>query len=245
MKPILFSFGTFHLYSFGVMILIGLLISLALMKRRALADGFPKKDDSADLVFVIVVFGFLGARLFYVFQNISWYLENPLRVFAIWEGGLIFYGGLIGSLAALFFAMRLKNIPYFRGLDFLLPYVALTQAFGRLGCFLNGCCSGSICHYSWCVLFPGTAETVHPAQLYEAAYDFLLFLFLNRFYSKKQFDGQVSAFYFMFYGAGRFAVEYFRAGNPTWLFFTYNQWFSLFLIIAALGFYGNHYFRKR
>lgn len=243
MKPILFSLGPFQLYSFGVMVLLGLLFSLYLMNRRALRDGFPKKEYAADLVFVVVLFGFLGGRLFYVLQNRSWYAEHPLRIFAFWEGGLIFYGGVLTSLAALFAVMRQKDIPYFRGLDFLLPYVALTQAFGRIGCFLNGCCYGNPCPYPWCVPFPGFANPMHPAQLYESAYDFLLFIFLNRLYGKKQFAGQVTAVYFMLYAAGRFVIEFFRAGNPFWLFFSGNQGLSLFLFITAGGLYL--FLRKR
>ncbi|MBI3306901.1 MAG: prolipoprotein diacylglyceryl transferase [Candidatus Omnitrophica bacterium] len=248
MRPILFSLGPFHLYSFGLMVLIGLLISLRAMTARAAHDGFPKKEDAADLIFIIVLFGFIGARVFYVIENSAWYLEHPLSVFAIWEGGLIFYGGVAGALLALFIAMKLKKIPYLAGLDFLLPYVALTQAFGRIGCFLNGCCYGKACSFSWCMLFPEFDGPVHPTQLYEAAYAFLLFFLLTRLYDKKQFQGQVTVFYFMLYAAGRFTIEFFRAGHPFFLSFTFNQAFSgvlflgafsLFVFLRRRAFHGN------
>jgi len=103
MKPILLSFGHFHLYSYGLMVASGVLIALLLMLRRARQDGFPTTNDVYDLVFVTLLTGFLGARTFYVIQNFYWYSANPGKILAFWEGGLIFYGGLIGSFLGVCF----------------------------------------------------------------------------------------------------------------------------------------------
>lgn len=237
MIPILFSWGPVKIYSFGVMILCGLFLSLFLMRRVSRRDGFPGDDTSFDLVFVTVMAGFLGARVLYILQNWQWYLENPGAVFFIWEGGLTFYGGMIGSLAALFLFMKKRGIPPLKGLDFLIPYVALTQAFGRIGCFLNGCCLGKECALPWAVVYPGSDHAVHPAQLYEAVYVMGLYGFLAMLYAKKKFNGQVICAYMMAYAAGRFIVEFFRDGNSGFLILTWNQWGSIAIVFLAAAAY--------
>ncbi len=234
MKPILFSLGPFHLYSFGVTVAAGVLLSLLLMTRRAQRDGFPRPDDVFDLVFVVVAFGFLGARLFYVFQNFEGYRAHPLSIFAIWEGGLIFYGGVMGALVALFVFMKIRGIPFLKGLDFLLPYESLAHGFGRIGCFFNGCCGGRLCSLPWGVKFPGSAFPTHPTQLYEAAFDFAFFFFLNARTARKKFDGEISGLYFMTYAVARFVIEFYREGNPGWIF-TWNQWLSLGVFLIAFS----------
>ena len=233
MRPILFSFGPFHLYSFGMMVALGVLLSLVLMARRARRENFPSPDQISDLVAVTLIGGFFGARIFYCLQNPGWYLRHPLKIFLIWEGGLVFYGGVAGSVLALFFYMRAKKISFWKGLDFLLPYVALTHAFGRIGCFLNGCCYGRVCDLPWAVRFPELPEPVHPTQLYEFFFNFCLFFFLNSRYPRRRFEGEISALYFMGYAIGRFLIEFLRGDNPFWFFLTVNQWISAGIFVAA------------
>jgi len=239
MKPILFSLGPLQIHSYGVLIASGLLISAYFLTRRAHQDGFPSPPERVlDLILITVVGGFLGARIYYVIQNFEWYALNPVKVFAIWEGGLIFYGGVIGSLLALFLFMKFKKIPLLKGLDFLIPYVALTHAFGRMGCFFNGCCYGRESHLPWAIQFPHFDYPVHPTQLYEVVFNFCLFLFLNTQYPKRRFDGQIISLYLILYAVGRFGIEFFRGDNPIWLMWTSSQWVSLGVLIVALIFFG-------
>ncbi|MCM8774768.1 MAG: prolipoprotein diacylglyceryl transferase [Candidatus Omnitrophica bacterium] len=244
MWPTFFSIGPLHLYSYGSAILVGLVISLVLMLRRARKDEFPTRDDVLDLLFVAVLAGFIGARLAYVIENGEWYYFHPFHIFAVWEGGLIFYGGVLGAVSVLLIFMRQKKIPIRRALDFLSPYVALTQAFGRIGCFLNGCCRGKACFLPWAVRFPGASEPVHPTQLYESVFVFSLFIFLNVRYPRKRFDGEITAFYFLIYSAGRFFLEFLRDTVFVWAYFTVNQWISILIFLAAF-FYLLKNYRKR
>ena len=238
MRPVLFHIGSLPVFSFGTLITLGIFLSLFLMSRKSRRTGFPGSPElTADLVFAGVFSGFLGGRLFYIFENGAYYLREPLRIFALWEGGLIFYGGVAGALAGLFWTMKVKKIPCWKGLDFLIPYVALTHAFGRVGCFLNGCCAGKVCHLPWAVTVEGVK--LHPVQLYEAAFNFLLFLFLNARYEKKKFEGEIISLYFILYAAGRFVLEFFRV-NPGWIL-SYNQWESLALLSAG----GMIYLKRR
>jgi phosphatidylglycerol:prolipoprotein diacylglycerol transferase len=236
MKPILFSLGPLPIYSFGVLVALGVLAFLYFGVRRARRDGFPQVNDVYDAAFVILLTGFLGARIFYVIQYWDLYLQNPGNIFALWEGGLIFYGGVIGAFLGTWIFLKIKKIPVLKGFDFLLPLVALTHAFGRIGCFLAGCCGGKICPFTWCVQFPGAAAAVYPTQLIEAGYNFFLFAFLYGRYPRKKFDGEIMLLYFMLYAAGRFVIEFWR-DNPFWGFLTQNQWLSILLFAVSTFFF--------
>ncbi|MSR77257.1 MAG: prolipoprotein diacylglyceryl transferase [Candidatus Omnitrophica bacterium] len=233
MKSILLSLGPFHLYSYGLMMVLGVMLSLFWMKKQIERDKFCNKNTLYDMVFFCVISGLVGARLYYVIQNGAWYRVHPWNAFAVWEGGLVFYGGLISSTLGLLFFFRAKKIPPLAGFDFMIPYVALTQTFGRIGCFLNGCCFGAYCSFPWAVSFPGGPEHVHPAQIYESLYTFLLFIFLSAFYPRRNFPGQIFGLYLILYGLGRLAIEFFRDGNPMWFFLTWNQWISLGVIAGG------------
>ena len=128
----------------------------------------------------------------------------------------------------------------FENKNFIIPYGVLTHVFGRIGCFLNGCCYGKVCDLSWAVKFPGLAYAVHPTQLYEALYDLVLFFFLN--YRRKQphFDGQISLLYFALYGMGRYLIEFLREPGWTGWGLTANQWLSAAIILFAFIVFMNH-----
>jgi phosphatidylglycerol:prolipoprotein diacylglycerol transferase len=232
-KPVLFSFGSVHLYSYGLCIAAGLMLSLLLMKRRAEKEGFPGSEEVLDMVFAVLVWGFLGARLFYVIQNFSYYAAEPLKIFAVWEGGLIFYGGAISGFLAFWMTARKRKWPFWKTLDFLAPYAALAHAFGRIGCFLNGCCFGKACELPWAVRFPELSYAVHPTQLYEAVYNVLLFAYLVMRRKRVRFEGEISLLYFLLYGIGRYLIEFVREPGWMWMGLTSNQWLSVAIMITA------------
>jgi phosphatidylglycerol:prolipoprotein diacylglycerol transferase len=233
MIPTVFVLGPIHLYSYGLLLAAGLLLSLYLMRHRAAKEGFPQPDDCTDIMLAVFVWGFSGARLFYVLQNFSYFAANPLRVFAVWEGGLIFYGGVVASLVGFSITVRMKKLSFWKALDFIAPYTALTQAFGRVGCFLNGCCYGKPCDLPWAVHFPQAEGLVHPAQVYEAAYTLVLFAFLLKRSRAVRFEGEISLLYLMLYALGRFLIEFVREPGLTWLGLTHNQWTSIVIITMA------------
>lgn len=233
MIPVLFSFGGLHLYSYGLCIAVGILCCLFLMQKRAKREGFPGPEDIMDMAFVIVLWGFLGARFFYVLQNLEYYATAPLKFFAVWEGGLIFYGGIFGGMVGFIRFVRKKKLPFWKLLDFVVPYVALAHAFGRLGCFLNGCCYGKVCDLPWAVRFPELAHPVHPTQLYEALFDLALFFFLRARTQRAKFTGEVSLLYLLLYAMGRYAIEFLREPFWTWQGLTSNQWLSALIITVA------------
>lgn len=235
MFPVLLDFGPFHVYSFGAMIALGVILAVYLMKQRARKLQIPQAQDIYDTVLVVLLSGFLGARVLYVIENWDFYSQNFSSVFSFWEGGLIFYGGVISSFISAVIFFKWKKLPVFKMMDFFLPYVSFIHGFGRVGCFLNGCCGGKTCELPWGVQFPNTFSKVHPAQLYEAFLDFIMFFILSRFYNKPHREGEIAALYFVFYSMLRFVVEFFRDGDASVAGFTGNQWTSVVLFTASLS----------
>lgn len=239
MFPELFSLGPFTLHTYGLFVALGVFAALFLMTHQAKRDGFPEPAKVFDLVFVIVFFGFIGGRLFYVVQEGEWYRDHPMEIFQIWKGGLVYYGGMIASFVGFLIYLKAVRLPLLATTDFVMPSIALAHAFGRIGCFLNGCCYGKPCPFPWGVEFPFLSEPVHPTQLYEAGFNAFLFLFLIWFYPRRRFAGEVTSIYLLFYPLGRFVLEFFRGDQPAWLLsLTLHQVFSLAFFFGGLLLYG-------
>ncbi|HXT12812.1 MAG TPA: prolipoprotein diacylglyceryl transferase [Candidatus Angelobacter sp.] len=221
MHPIAFNLGPLTIHSYGVMMALAFIAGLWTASRRGVHDGIAP-DKIFDIGPWIVGGTILGARVLYVttywhdsFAGRPWW-----SMFAIWEGGLVFYGGLIGaSLAAILYA-RVKKISIWKLADVLAPSIALGYVFGRIGCFLNGCCYGRACSLPWAVTYPvgnlNGAPTfpVHPTQIYDSLLSLLLYLGLAWLYRRKKFDGQVFAAYLLCYAVTRSIVESFRGDYP-------------------------------
>jgi phosphatidylglycerol:prolipoprotein diacylglycerol transferase len=136
--------GHFSIPAYGFLIMCGVLVALAVARRRGRRLGIHP-DHIMDAALASLLGGIIGSRLFYViFFAPDIVRDNPLRIFAIWEGGLVFYGGATGGGVALFFVMWRKRLPVRRTLDVIVSVVPLAHAFGRLGCFMNGCCFGKV-----------------------------------------------------------------------------------------------------
>lgn len=215
MQRIAFEFGPLTIHWYGVLLAVGFLAGFWTAARRATAAGVDP-DRIYDLAPWIVVSTVIGARTMYV---ISYWQEQfagkPLwEIFAVHHGGLVFYGGLIGSALGTILFTRIKKVPLWRLADVLAPSVALGHALGRLGCLMNGCCYGGACDLPWAIHFPVDHETrgvgVHPTQLYEAALNLLLCAGLVWVFKRRRFDGQVFAVYLLGYAGLRSVVEVFR-----------------------------------
>lgn len=207
------------------------------MSRSARRSGFLAESEVFDLVLVVVMAGFVGARLFYVVQEWPWYQSQPIEILKIWKGGLVYYGGAAASLAALFIFVRRRGGSFLKTSDFVIPYIPLVHVFGRVGCFLNGCCYGKVCHLPWAVKFPSLAEPVHPIQLYEAAFNLVLFGILLRLGPEGR--GRTTALYLILYSLGRFFLEFLRGDQTPLLFsLTLQQVLSLVFLLAGASLYA-------
>jgi phosphatidylglycerol:prolipoprotein diacylglycerol transferase len=215
--PIAFHIGSFAVHSYGVMIALAFVFGLwtAMLRARRVNISSEIIGD----VTLWVMFGvILGARITYVatYWNDEFAGQPLSEIFAIWHGGLVFYGGLIGAIIAGAIYLRWKKLPLWKIADVLAPSVALGSVFGRTGCLLNGCCYGRACGLPWAISFPpgnplGSPTTpVHPTEIYEALLNFALYLFLAWLFRRKKFDGQIFATYLIGYAITRSFVECFR-----------------------------------
>jgi phosphatidylglycerol:prolipoprotein diacylglycerol transferase len=218
------------------MLLIGFILGYWLAIKRAEKYSIPK-SALLDLSLYLLLAGIIGGRFVYVLLNLRDYLQEPIRIIAIWEGGLSFYGSLgAGVLTAIAFARR-RNINFWHLADLLTPSLALGYAFGRIGCFLNGCCYGALTNLPIGVKFPSDNLPRHPVQLYAFAAN-ILFMFVLLWYDKrKTATGQTFALYMMLYAFYRFLAEILRKGATAEILFdgiTQGQVASLVLFLIGV-----------
>lgn len=215
MHPVLFKIGPVVVHTYGMMMALAFLAAMYISKREARIFG-EDPDKIADLIFYILLWGILGARLFYVAVNFSWFVSHPLDVFKVWEGGLVFYGGFIGGLGAAFYCVRKRKIPFWKSIDILTPALPFGHFLGRIGCFNAGCCYGKACDLPWAVTFTDPQSLaplhipLHPTQLYESLANLALFGLIMAVRKKKRFEGQLFWGYVVVYGVMRFLIEFAR-----------------------------------
>ncbi|MBI4340853.1 MAG: prolipoprotein diacylglyceryl transferase [Candidatus Omnitrophica bacterium] len=241
MHPILFTIGPVTLYTYGAMMVAAFLLAIWLAGHAA--RRLPKElvaitdEQLVDLACYALLGGIIGGRLLYVALSWRQFLASPLEIFALWHGGLVWYGGLFGGLAAGWWYVRLKRLPWLRVADQCIPFVALGHAVGRLGCFFNGCCYGKPSTL-WCaVQFPGHDHPVLPTQLFEAAGLCLLYLGLRRMQQPAvmRTPGRVLGAYLAGYGLLRFVLEYTRGDQSVvWGGLTLQQLFSIGILCGGL-----------
>ncbi len=242
MYPEIFSLGSFTVHSYGLMIALGILVSALLLYREAPRERI-NPDYILEAVIVAGLGGLLGARILYMLLNWSYYSTQPFSAFFTQFEGLSFYGGFFLATILLYFWSRWRNIGFLKLADTMAPYLALGYAFGRMGCFLNGCCYGSESTVPWALpINPGDEILRHPVQLYALIGSILIFLILKRMRPVRPFVGFLTIALFGMYGLLRFTTEFFRHGEAIWLGLTNAQLFSLALIFTALlimsaGFY--------
>jgi phosphatidylglycerol:prolipoprotein diacylglycerol transferase len=200
------------------MYLLGFAAAWGLARYRASRPGSEwDAQQVSDLIFYGALGVILGGRIGYVlFYNFNAFLEDPLMLVRIWEGGMSFHGGLIGVLLAMVVFARRFNKTFFQVTDFIAPLIPPGLFFGRIGNFINGELWGRVTDVPWAVVFPQAGNVPrHPSQLYQAFLEGLvLFAILWWFSSKPRPTMAVSGLFLLGYGTARFIVEFFRAPDP-------------------------------
>ena len=220
MHPILFEIGPFTIRTYGVTLAIAFLTGFSLMYYKAKRINFYP-DKILDLQMCMVIFGVLGARLLHVFLNLDVYRSEPVEIFMIWRGGLAFQGGLLAGVFASWAYIKINKLPLFKLADFLMPYIALGQAIGRIGCYFNGCCFGKYAAF--------------PTQILSSAGLVLIFTYLSIIENKKPFDGFIVSRYFILYGTLRFFMDFIRADLYPFAFgLTVSQFLSAGIIFLGV-----------
>ena len=248
MFPVLFEIpGGLKVHAYGLMVAVGFLAALAWVRYQSKREGIPTQAMT-DFAFWLMVAAIVGSRLAFIAVDWRYYTENPLAALRVWEGGLVFYGGLIACIFTAWFYLKKHRLNFWKVADIFMPGVALGHGFGRVGCFLAGCCHGRTCDpKAWyAVVFPARPEglappgiPLYPVQLIEAAAEFLIFALLAWKSRKKAFDGQILLLYLMTYALVRIGIELLRGDKERgfvlqgWL--STSQLLSGILLIAALA----------
>jgi phosphatidylglycerol:prolipoprotein diacylglycerol transferase len=263
MRPTLFSFDIlgldfrFHAYTVALALAFLVGVLMAVRENYRQERPYPVTPIGGLWIFFPAIF----------FSKVYWYLQyrpaDVWRSIFLWEGGLVFYGGLFGGVVGAIAYMRYHRVPVLPMGDIVMPFLPLAHGIARVGCFLNGCCWGMTAYVPWAVTFPKNSHAfqqqlkegiipqgstlplpVHPTQLYEAIGLFGLFFIMRSIQRQPHREGAVLFAYPLLYGVVRFFIEFFRGDVPRgWFSFTASQFVALTLI--AIGCAGLAYVRLR
>lgn len=250
--PVFLRLGPLQFRWYGLMYLIGLTLAYFIIVARAKAQKLPmNKDQVYDMIVYAAVGVFAGGRIGYVlFYNLSYYLENPLKIFAVWEGGMSFHGGLIGTIVALVLFAKRQGITMLTIADLAAGVTPVGLGLGRIGNFINGELYGRPTDVDWCMVFPtGGPACRHPSQLYEALLEgLLLFTVLWLISRRSPPPGTIFGAFLVGYGLCRIVVEFFREPDAQigFVFGTISigQLLSLPMVVAGAVILAIAYQRK-
>lgn len=216
MYPILVRLGPLTIHTYGFLIATAFLVALWLAAAQARQRGLSY-EKVVDQAFYTLIAGLAGSRLFYVATDWPHYSAHPLDIVKIWEGGLVFYGGVLLALPVAVYLAKKEALPLWDAADIWAPSIALGHAIGRLGCFCAGCCYGKPAEgVPWAVVFSNPDSLavkgvpLHPVQLYESTAEVLNFLILMALRRRQSFKGQLFWVYILNYSIIRALVEVFR-----------------------------------
>jgi phosphatidylglycerol---prolipoprotein diacylglyceryl transferase len=259
LDPIIFSIGPFDLRWYSIAYIAGIFIAYWYMLKLINKPGAPlARRHADDLVFYSALGVIFGGRLGYViFYKLGHYLEHPLEIFRLWDGGMSFHGGVIGTTLGILYLSRKEKLNWLRVHDYVACCVPFGLFFGRLANFVNAELWGAESTVPWAVRFPeqtgrivnGLPETYlgparHPTQLYEALLEgvvlfaILAFMFWR---TKARYEpGKLVGAFLVFYGLFRFAVEFVREPDPHLIEFAektglhMGQWLSVPMIAGGV-----------
>lgn len=244
-NPIALQLGPLAIHWYGLMYMAGFLTFIWLGRKRIVTLNLKQFNNKLldDLLFYGVLGVILGGRLGEVlFYNPGYYFSNPLKILAVWEGGMSFHGGFLGVLVAMAVFAYQQKLRWLALMDFVAPLVPPGLAFGRLGNFINGELWGRPTDMPWGMVFSHVDNLPrHPSQLYEFALEGVLLFALLWFYAKKPRPvGAVSGLFLIGYGSFRFLSEFTR--NPDDGIFglmsfgiSMGQWLSLPMVLAGIA----------
>jgi phosphatidylglycerol:prolipoprotein diacylglycerol transferase len=257
MHPVLFEISipeflqgilpaTITIYSYGFLIMIGAIIAMTytvVVSKRRYNVSF---DTSQTLFLIILIGAFLGGKVFYFFENPSYFMDNPS---ALWGSrGFVFYGSLIFSVTGILLFFKIKGLPILKMFDIIAVTTGLVHVFGRMGCFMAGCCYGTPTNSTYGVVFRDVNSLarpqdthLHPTQLYSVLLITLILATIIILRKRQRFHGQLFLVYLMIYSIGRSIIEVFRGDLSrgfvidSWL--SHSQFISLLILIFSVFFY--------
>jgi phosphatidylglycerol:prolipoprotein diacylglycerol transferase len=242
-KPVFLEIGPIQLRWYGLMYMISFIVGYFLLKRLAKKKKLAlTKDDLYDLLFFLILGVMVGGRLGYVlFYDLGSYLERPIEIFYIWQGGMSFHGGFVGVILATLFLCYRRGWNFWEISDLVCSNAPIGLGLVRLGNFINGELYGRQTTVPWGMVFPAGGDVVrHPSQIYEALLEGLvLFVILQWLYRKNLYPGTVTWAFIGLYGAFRFLVEFVREPDAHIMFdlgpFTRGQLLTIPMLAVGLA----------
>jgi len=240
----LFSVGPVTIYGYGLMIGIGVMCGFLIASRRAKSHHLDP-EIALGMGIISLVFGMIGAKLLYCLIDLKAFLADPAIILS--SEGFVVYGGIIGGVLCGMLYSKIKKVKFLQYFDLLMPSVAVAQGFGRLGCFLAGCCYGRETDSFIGIVFHNSSYAPNgvkllPTQLISSAGDFAIAAILIFYARKTRSTGKVGALYVILYSIGRFFIEFFRNDyRGSFGALSTSQAISLFTVVIGvlLFFSGN------
>ena len=244
MNPVLFKIGNVEIMWYSVLLLIAVIVGISWFLKEGKKHNYPQ-DFLFNLCFWAIIFGFIGARAYYVIFNWSQYVHDPISIFKIWEGGLAIHGGLLAGFITIVVYCKKYKVRLFKIVDMAVPGIILAQAIGRWGNFFNGEAHGGVVlrstlesfHFPDFIIDGMNINGIyyHPTFLYESLWCLLGFiiLVLLRHYKYLKVGG-LTAFYLIWYSVGRFFIESMRTDSLMLGGFKVAQIVSFVLFIIAI-----------
>jgi phosphatidylglycerol:prolipoprotein diacylglycerol transferase len=215
MLPVLIKIGPVTLYTYGLMMALAMLTAAYYVQRRAGIEG-EDPEKALDLAFYCLIAALVGSRALYIIVEYKQYIADPLAIFKIWEGGLVFYGGFIAAALTGFWFVNKHKIKPWKMADIAAPALALGHGIGRLGCLFAGCCYGKPTD-SWLgITFTNPLALapkgipLYPTQIFSSLNELTIFVILILVRPYKKFDGQLFLMWMGLYATGRFIIEFYR-----------------------------------
>lgn len=248
MNPEMFSIGNISVRWYSFLILVGIILAIFLAEKEAKKFKYDK-DFIFDLAFWIIIFGIIGARLYYVIFNFELYKNDLLGIFKVWNGGLAIHGGIIVGLITLLVYCKIKVVKPLRVTDIAVPSLIIAQAIGRWGNFFNGEAHGPVTTLAnlkelFIPQFIIDGMNIggvyyHPTFLYESLWcvlGFIILLIVRKFYKSLK-CGQLTCIYLMWYGAGRLVIESLRTDSLMLGSLKVAQLVSIGMIVVGVLFF--------
>lgn len=242
MFPDLFTIGPLTIHTYGLFMAAGFFLGIIVTLELAKMEGIGP-HQVMDMGFIMILSAVIGSRLMHILLNITYYTREPLAIFKIWEGGLVFSGGIIAVILAMFWYKERHDLSILKIGDLWAPGVAAGQAVGRIGCFMAGCCYGKPTTLKWGVVFTHpnslapTYIPLHPTQLYSSLSGFIIFFILLAIHSRKNYTGQVFFWFLILHSTARLFIERFRGDYRGLILntgMTVTQFITIFILIAGV-----------
>lgn len=241
MYPVLFHIGSITVYSYGFCIMLGALAGYYYALKQAPSIGLTA-DGTSEMTLLIILASYAGGKIFLWFSDWDYYMQHPMKMIAFNGNGFVFYGSFIVCILSLLLFFRYKKIKAAPAFDVLAVCTALVHGFGKIGCFLAGCCHGKVCSPALGIVYTNPLSQaqplntpLYPAPLIDSVVIFCACAFLIWYRSRKKFNGELMLWYIFIYSTARFFTEFLRGDDDRGFIgpLSQSQWVSIVLLVIA------------